>query len=103
MARVSVEDCLQRIDNRFELVHLAAKRVRQLRRGSSALVACDNKDVVTSLREIAAGGITIENVEAFEATIPEEIETFPVFDPDDTDERVEKTGRDLRGEPVFIV
>ena len=86
MARVSVEDCLQRIENRFELVHLAAKRVRQIRRGSAALVACDNKDVVTSLREIAAGGITIENIEAFESTIPEEIETFPVFDADDTDD-----------------
>jgi DNA-directed RNA polymerase subunit omega len=86
MARVSVEDCLQRIENRFELVHLAAKRVRQIRRGSSSLVVCDNKDIVTSLREIAAGEITIANVEAFESTIPEEIETFPVFDADDTEE-----------------
>jgi DNA-directed RNA polymerase subunit omega len=54
MARITVEDCLQQIDNRFRLIHLAAKRVRQLRRGAEPLVVCKNKDVVTALREIAA-------------------------------------------------
>lgn len=53
MARVTIEDCLENVDNHFTLVHLAAKRVRQMLNGSKRLVACDNKDVVCSLREIA--------------------------------------------------
>jgi DNA-directed RNA polymerase subunit omega len=57
MARITVEDCLKRVENRFALIHLAAKRVRQLRKGSEPLVISKNKDVVISLREIAAGKI----------------------------------------------
>jgi len=57
MARVTVEDCLEKVDNRFGLIHLAAKRVRQLRKGSEPLVVCKNNDVVISLREIAAGNV----------------------------------------------
>ena len=53
MARITVEDCLEKVNTRFELVHLAAARVRQLRKGAEPLVACKNKDVVVSLREIA--------------------------------------------------
>lgn len=55
MARITVEDCLNKVDNRFGLIHLAAKRVRQLRKGAEPLVVCKNKDTVTALREIAAG------------------------------------------------
>lgn len=55
MARVTVEDCLEKVPNRFALVVLAAERARQLARGATALVDCDNKPAVTSLREIAAG------------------------------------------------
>lgn len=55
MARVTVEDCLEKVPNRFALVVLAAERARQLSRGASAGVECDNKPAVTSLREIAAG------------------------------------------------
>ncbi len=54
MARVTVEDCLEKVNTRFELVHLAAARVRQLRKGAEPLVVCKNKDIVVSLREIAA-------------------------------------------------
>ena len=57
MARITVEDCLKRVDNRFGLIHLAAKRVRQLRKGAEPLVVCKNKDTVVSLREIAAGKV----------------------------------------------
>ena len=57
MARITVEDCLEKVDNRFRLIHLAAKRVRQLRKGAEPLVVCKNKDVVVSLREIAAGEV----------------------------------------------
>ncbi len=69
MARITVEDCLKQVNNRFALIHLAAKRVRQLRKGAEPLVATKNKDVVVALREIAAGKIfpmTREEVEALE-------------------------------------
>ena len=54
MARVTVEDCLEKIPNRFELVLVAVKRSKMLLRGARPLVDSDNKEVVTSLREIAA-------------------------------------------------
>lgn len=57
MARITVEDCLKKVDNRFGLIHLAAKRVRSLRKGEEPLVICKNKDTVTALREIAAGKV----------------------------------------------
>ncbi|MEW5914257.1 MAG: DNA-directed RNA polymerase subunit omega [Thermodesulfobacteriota bacterium] len=57
MARVTVEDCLRQVPNRFTLVHLAAKRVRQLREGAPPHLASKNKEVVVSLREIAAGHV----------------------------------------------
>jgi len=57
MARVTVEDCLEREENRFALVVLAATRTRQLMRGSEALVKVKNKAAVTALREIAAGKV----------------------------------------------
>ena len=57
MARITVEDCLQKVENRFALVLLAAKRTKQLLKGSSPLVESDNKDGVISLREIAAGKV----------------------------------------------
>ncbi len=55
MARVTIEDCLKRVDNMYELVHLATKRCRQLYKGS---VRSKNRVVVTSLREIAAGRVS---------------------------------------------
>jgi DNA-directed RNA polymerase subunit omega len=58
LARVTIEDCLKNVDNRFSLVHLAAKRVRQIREGADLLVkSSKNGDVVTVLREIAANRI----------------------------------------------
>ena len=56
MARITVEDCLEKIPNRFELIHVAAKRVKQLAKGSHPLVAApNNKFAVLALREIAEG------------------------------------------------
>lgn len=56
MARVTVEDCLNRIPNQFELTLVAAKRARQLARGAEAKIAWGNhKSTVLSLREIAEG------------------------------------------------
>ena len=57
MARVTVEDCLEREENRFALVVLAANRTRQLMKGAEALVRTKNKAAVSSLREIAAGKV----------------------------------------------
>ena len=53
MARVTVEDCLEKVGNRFALVILGAERSRQLSKGAKAMVRCDNKPAVTALREIA--------------------------------------------------
>jgi DNA-directed RNA polymerase subunit omega len=63
MARVTVEDCLQRTSNRFELVLGAAKRAKQLLKGARPLVESDNKEVVTALREIAAGKVNLQQPE----------------------------------------
>jgi DNA-directed RNA polymerase subunit omega len=62
MARVTVEDCLENVDNRFLLVMLAAKRVKQLYKGAKPLIEnkSENKNVVLSLREIAAGKVKSE-------------------------------------------
>jgi len=61
MARVTVEDCLDHVDNRFGLVLLATKRARQLANGQEPLVPWDNdKPSVVALREIALGKITQE-------------------------------------------
>ena len=60
MARITVEDCLQKVPNRFELVLLAARRAKQLLKGARPLVESDNKEVVTALREIAAGEVELE-------------------------------------------
>jgi len=57
MARITVEDCLQKVNNRFMLIHMAAKRVRQLRKGDEPTIHSKNRDIVVSLREIAAGNI----------------------------------------------
>lgn len=54
MARVTIEDCLEQVPNRFSLIHLAFQRVKQLRAGAAPLVQSKNKEVVVSLREIAA-------------------------------------------------
>ncbi|MBC7693604.1 MAG: DNA-directed RNA polymerase subunit omega [Methylotenera sp.] len=57
MARVTIEDCLENVENMYELVHLATKRTRQLYKGATPLVKSKNRIVVTALREIAAGRV----------------------------------------------
>jgi DNA-directed RNA polymerase subunit omega len=67
MARVTIEDCLTQVHNRFLLVHLGAKRVIQLRKGAKPLYeAPKNKEIVLALREIAAGEVTFESIEQIE-------------------------------------
>ncbi len=64
MARITVEDCLGRVgdDNRFNLIHLAIERVKQHRQGEPFMVPGKNKEIVMTLREIASGDVTMENV-----------------------------------------
>jgi len=70
MARITVEDCLENIDNRFELVLTATKRARQIGHGSEPLVEEQNdKPTVIALREIAAGLIDPEGVDVLQAKI----------------------------------
>ena len=58
MARITVEDCLKKVNNRFLLVNMVAKRVRQIREGSEYLVnSPKNEDIVVALREVAAGKV----------------------------------------------
>ena len=57
MARVTVEDCLEKVSSRFELVILASKRAKQLFKGAKPLIETDNREIVTALREIAAGKV----------------------------------------------
>lgn len=61
MARVTVEDCLEKVPNRFALVLMVSKRVKQLMKGAECTVAArNNKTIVTSLREVASGNIGYE-------------------------------------------
>ena len=55
MARITVEDCTELVPNRFHLVQMASIRAKQIKRGSRTLVESENREVVTALREIAAG------------------------------------------------
>jgi DNA-directed RNA polymerase subunit omega len=57
MSRITIEDCLRKVSNRFELVMLASKRARQLFKGAKPLINSDNREVVVALREIADGKI----------------------------------------------
>jgi len=67
MARITVEDCLDHVDNRFELVLLASRRARLLAQGQEPLLAVENdKPTVLALREVAAGKINRTMLEAGE-------------------------------------
>jgi DNA-directed RNA polymerase subunit omega len=67
MARVTIEDCLENVENRYELVHLTVKRVKQLREGEPCLVKSKNKHVVNALREIAAGKVSHAPVDEYDS------------------------------------
>lgn len=113
MARVTVEDCLKNVDSRFTLVHLAVRRVLQLRNAAAPTIenAKNNKEVVLALREIAAKEITIDNIREIEESRPipveppkaesgsaavdlkeimEEATTFPALDFDEPEQLTEQ-------------
>ncbi len=64
MARVTVEDCLEKVGNhnRFALVHLTIERIRQHRKGEPFLVNGKNREIVMTLREISAGKVSFDNI-----------------------------------------
>ncbi|MBK8815853.1 MAG: DNA-directed RNA polymerase subunit omega [Methylococcaceae bacterium] len=63
MARITIEDCLEHVENRFKLVLLAGARARQLSHGATEFVPRNkDKDTVVALREIAEGHVTTENI-----------------------------------------
>ncbi len=68
MARITVEDCLDQVNNRFLIIQMSIKRVKQFREGYEPLVQCKNKEAVTALREIAAAKVLPEE-EGAEADI----------------------------------
>ena len=77
MARITIEDCLENIGNRFELVLTATKRARQIAHGAEPMIEEENdKPTVIALREIAAGLIDSERVDVLQA----ELEAAEVFD-----------------------
>lgn len=64
MARITVEDCLDKVHNRFALVLLVAKRTKQLMKGDTPTVSGrNNKHVVNSLREVASGSVYFDTVD----------------------------------------
>lgn len=104
MARVTVEDCLRKEPNRFALVHLASRRSKQILKGSRPLIDKDNKEIVLSLREIAAGKviftesgsisnnaekelglITSQNVDVKIKSMPGEVYTVNLSDSEDVE------------------
>ena len=66
MARVTVEDCLRKVEGRFDLAILAARRAKMIQRGSKPLIETGNKSIVTALREIAAGKVWFEPKKSIE-------------------------------------
>ena len=82
MARITVEDCIDRIDNMFQLVLVAAKRARQLANGAEALVEWENdKPTVVALREIAEGYITPSILDEQEQAVEELLDVDTVAPP----------------------
>jgi DNA-directed RNA polymerase subunit omega len=88
MARITVEDCLENIENIFEMVLVASKRARRIAHGADTLVEVENdKPTVLALREIAAGHITPSILEEVEQPVIEEF-----MQPDATDEVIPMRG-----------
>lgn len=75
MARVTVEDCLEKVENRFALVLLVAKRAKQLIKGSNLTIAkSNNKYVVNALREVADGTVSFDRNQWVDSTPTSEIQ-----------------------------
>jgi DNA-directed RNA polymerase subunit omega len=83
MARITCEDCLEKVGdhNRFNLIHLAVQRIKQHRQGEPFLVNGKNQEIVMTLREIAAGEVTFDNIKELPDQLTENgSESEPVND-----------------------
>lgn len=81
MARITVEDCLQNVDNLFQLVILAAQRARRIANGAEPTIPLENdKPTVVALREIAAGNVTLEMLREPEPAPAEDAAAVPELD-----------------------
>jgi DNA-directed RNA polymerase subunit omega len=77
MARITVEDCMDTVENRFELVHLSTKRAKQLIKGAKPFLRSNNREIVTALREIADKLVFFEKKESLEKKdIPYQLSNF---------------------------
>ena len=76
MARVTVEDCLEQVPNRFALVHLAARRAKQIDLGAQKLIDRENKSIVIALREIAASKVSYKNLSEVAEKAEAELKTI---------------------------
>ena len=95
MARITVEDCLDHVDNRFDLVLLATRRARQLANGQEPLLAWENdKPTVMALREIAAGMISYEALAAVDEEAQEVEKTLEQVLAEELAENLGAEGRD---------
>jgi len=89
MARITVQDCLDKIgdDNRFSLVHLAVERIKQRRHGAPLLIPPrKNKEIVMALREIAAGKVTFKNI----SELPDQLDVDEEVMESSAEEQAEK-------------
>lgn len=113
MARVTVEDCIEKVDTRFELIMAASQRARKLGTGAELTVDRDNdKNTVVALREIAAGTISVEDMKEdlvrsrqrviHTAEDDEELVDLMSddFEDTDTDEEMEQLESNLGPEPM---
>ncbi len=71
MARITVEDCLKRVDSRFELVILGARRAKMIMKGAKPLVEAHNRPIVNSLREVAAGKVRFIDPKERQSELPD--------------------------------
>lgn len=84
MARITVEDCLENVENRFALVMAAVRRTKQLYAGADPMVECENKSIICSLREIAQGDIKVVSPAPLAASVKvERLVPVTLKDPDD--------------------
>lgn len=101
MARITVEDCLQKVNNRFSLIHMASKRVRQLRKGAEPTISSRNRDIVLALREIAAGNVVMVPEDQRDLLQHDEIDLLPgeLSDQEDPiDQRTEESVKEQDAE-----
>ena len=90
MARITVEDCLKKIDSQYDLVLLAKERTAQLNAGEKSLVSENNdKNTVISLREIGEGKVSLKTVEDSAINKLRKIQPQPIDDVDDLDSEEE--------------